>query len=74
MNACKVRLNTLEKVKNFVNEVSKTGKHFSLVCGSCSVDATSVLGILSMDLTRPIELKSDEELTDIPESILAFLA
>lgn len=72
MKACKVKLNTLEKVKSFVTEVSKTGRHFDLVSGSCRVDATSVLGILSMDLTKPIRLESREEMSEIPECILAF--
>lgn len=74
MNACKVKLNTLEKVKRFVNEISKTGNQFSLVCGNYCVDATSVLGILSMDLTRPLELRAKEGNTEIPESILDFVA
>ena len=74
MNACKVKLNTLEKVKKVVNEISKTDKQYSLVCGSYCVDARSVLGILSMDLTKPLELKAKEGNAEIPESILAFVA
>lgn len=74
MNACKVSLNTLEKVKRFVNEISKTGNQYSLTCGSYCVDATSVLGILSMDLTKPLVLKAKEGNVEIPESILAFVA
>lgn len=74
MNACKVSLNTLEKVKRFVNEISKTGNQYSLICGSYCVDATSVLGILSMDLTKPLVLKAKEGNVEIPESILAFVA
>ncbi|MDO5409144.1 MAG: HPr family phosphocarrier protein [Lachnospiraceae bacterium] len=74
MNTCKVKLNTLEKVKNFVTEISKSGNQYDLVSGSCCVDATSVLGILSLDLTRPIVLKAKETNIEIPESILAFAA
>ena len=74
MNAYKVSLNTLEKVKKFVNEISKTGNQYNLICGSYCVDATSVLGILSMDLTKPLELKAKEGNVEIPESILAFVA
>ena len=74
MNACKVSLNTLEKVKKFVNEISKTGNQYDLICGSYCVDATSVLGILSMDLTKPLVLKAKEGNVEIPESILTFVA
>ena len=74
MNACKVSLNTLEKVKRFVNEISKTDNQYNLICGNYCVDATSVLGILSMDLTKPLMLKAKEGNVEIPESILAFVA
>ena len=63
-----------KKVKKFVNEISKTGNQYNLICGSYCVDATSVLGILSMDLTKPLELKAKEGNVEIPESILAFVA
>lgn len=74
VNACKVSLNTLEKVKRFVNEISKTDNQYNLICGNYCVDATSVLGILSMDLTKPLMLKAKEGNVEIPESILAFVA
>ena len=74
MNACKVSLNTLEKVKKFVTEISKTGQQYNLICGNYCVDATSVLGILSMDLSKPLGLKAKEGNVEIPESILTFVA
>lgn len=74
MNACKVSLNTLEKVKKFVSEISKADHQYSLICGNYCVDATSVLGILSMDLTKPLVLKAKEGNFEIPESILSFVA
>lgn len=74
MNACKVSLNTLEKVKRFVSEISKSDHQYSLICGNYCVDATSVLGILSMDLTKPLVLKAKEGNFEIPESILSFVA
>ena len=74
MNACKVSLNTLEKVKKFVSEISKVDHQYSLICGNYCVDETSVLGILSMDLTKPLVLKAKEGNFEIPESILSFVA
>lgn len=74
MNTCVVRLNTLEKVKQFVTEMGKCSNQFDLSCGKYTVNATSVLGILSMDLTRPLELKAKKSDIEIPESIIPFMA
>ena len=74
MNTCTIHLNSLEKVKQFVTEISKCGNQFELICGHYSVNATSVLGILSMDLTKPLEIKALNQDVEIPECILAFSA
>lgn len=74
VTACKIRLNTLEKVKRFVNEISKSGNQYNLIYGNYCVDASSVLGILSMDLTKPLELKAKGGNAEIPENILVFVA
>ena len=48
---------TLAKVKSFVNEVTKFDNEFDLVSGRYVVDAKSIMGIFSLDLTKPITLK-----------------
>ena len=47
---------TLAKVKSFVNEVTKFDNEFDLVSGRYVVDAKSIMGIFSLDLTKPITL------------------
>ena len=74
MNSCEIKLNTLEKVKNFVSVMSKESGSFKLVCGKYSVDATSVLGILSLDLTRPLLLTGKDTETCVPEQVIAAFA
>mgnify|MGYP000299473871 CR=1 FL=1 len=53
---------TLAKVKSFVNEVTKFDNEFDLVSGRYVVDAKSIMGIFSLDLSKPIkvEVHSDD--------------
>ena len=52
----KILLNTLEKVKNFVKIVSIYDGEIILKSGHYEVDAKSILGIFSLDLTKPMDL------------------
>ena len=52
---------TLAKVKSFVNEVTKFDNEFDLVSGRYVIDAKSIMGIFSLDLSKPIELNIHSE-------------
>lgn len=52
----KILLNTLEKVKNFVKIVSIYDGEIILKSEHHEVDAKSILGIFSLDLTKPMDL------------------
>ncbi|QUH31008.1 HPr family phosphocarrier protein [Vallitalea guaymasensis] len=56
MKTVKVTLNSIDKVKNFVNAISKFDSDFDLVSGRYVIDAKSIMGIFSLDLSKPIEL------------------
>ena len=51
-----ISLNSVDKVKSFVNRVSRFEEEVDLVSGRYVVDAKSILGIFSLDLTKPIEV------------------
>lgn len=53
-----IKLNSVDKVKSFVNKVSKFDEEIDLVSGRYVVDAKSLLGIFSLDLSKPIELET----------------
>ncbi len=53
----KVNLNSVEKVKCFVNEVSNLDTDIDLVSSRYVIDAKSLMGIFSLDLSRPIEVE-----------------
>lgn len=61
MQTIKVSLNSIEKVKVFVNSVSKYDSDFDLISGRYVIDAKSIMGIFSLDLSKPIELSIHDE-------------
>ena len=56
MKTVKISLNSIDKVKSFVNEITKFDNDFDLVSGRYVIDAKSIMGIFSLDLSKPIDL------------------
>ena len=56
MKTVKISLNSIDKVKAFVNEISKFDCDFDLVSGRYVIDAKSIMGIFSLYLSIPIYL------------------
>ena len=52
-----VNLNSIDKVKKFVRMMSNIEDNIDLVSGRYIVDAKSLLGIFSLDLSKPIKLE-----------------
>lgn len=65
MKTFKVSLNSIEKVSEFVKKVSKYEGSLDIAAGRYSVDARSVMGILSIDLSRVLELRVPEDYSDL---------
>ncbi|MCI8597718.1 MAG: HPr family phosphocarrier protein [Lachnospiraceae bacterium] len=71
MKTVKICLNSIEKVKSFVNEITKFNVDFDLVSGRYVIDAKSIMGIFSLDLSKPIDLNIHTE--DELEAVLNVL-
>ncbi len=56
MTTVQISLNSIEKVKSFVNDVTRFDSDFDLVSGRYVIDAKSIMGIFSLDLSKPINL------------------
>ena len=56
MKAVQISLNSIDKVKRFVNDITKFDFDFDLVSGRYVIDAKSIMGIFSLDLSKPIDL------------------
>ncbi len=61
MKSVKISLNSIDKVKAFVNEVTKFESDFDLVSGRYVIDAKSIMGIFSLDLSKPIDLNIHDD-------------
>jgi phosphotransferase system HPr-like phosphotransfer protein len=79
-----VKIENVEQVKEFVNIVSACADEVDLEVGRYVVDAKSIMGIFSLDLTKPIGLKyyesagvtteeSDAIFADFKEKIKEFV-
>ena len=72
MKTVKISLNSIDKVKSFVNDLTKFDTDFDLISGRYVLDAKSIMGIFSLDLSRPIDLNIHAE--GDAEEILTVLA
>ncbi|MBQ9611418.1 MAG: HPr family phosphocarrier protein [Lachnospiraceae bacterium] len=61
MKTVKISLNSIDKVKSFVNDITKFDSDFDLVSGRYVIDAKSIMGIFSLDLSKPIDLNIHAE-------------
>ncbi len=68
MKTVKISLNSIDKVKSFVNVISQFDSDFDLISGRYVIDAKSIMGIFSLDLAQDIDLTihadKDEEILD----------
>ena len=75
MKTVHISLNSIDKVKAFVNDISKYDFDFDLVSGRYVIDAKSIMGIFSLDLSKPIELNihSESNVDEILEALTPYI-
>ena len=56
MNEFNIKLDSVEKVKEFVKITNKIPSDMDLIVGRYIIDAKSIMGIFSLDLSKPIDL------------------
>ena len=56
MKVCNITLNTINDVKNFVSIVSQCPYEVDLISDRYTIDAKSIMGIFSLDLSKPIQM------------------
>ena len=76
MKTVQISLNSIGKVKSFVNAISLFEYDFDLISGRYVIDAKSIMGIFSLDLSKPLNLAihAEENLDEILEVIKPYLA
>ncbi len=66
-----IQLSTILDAKKFVSIVSHYDYDIDLISGRYVVDAKSIMGIFSMDISKPITLVAQ---TDNPDELMAEIA
>ena len=59
-----IQLNAINDVKDFVNKVMLFNYDIDLVSGRYAIDAKSIMGIFSLDLSKPIKLQAHTDDAD----------
>ena len=61
MKTVQISLNSIDKVKSFVNAITQYEYDFDLISGRYVIDAKSIMGIFSLDSSKPINLNIHAE-------------
>ena len=70
----KIMLKTISDVKAFVNSVAKYDFDVDLLSGRYAVDAKSIMGIFSLDLSKEITLEVySDHCDDLMEELKPFI-
>ena len=72
-----ISLNSIDKVKGFVSAIEGFDGYFDLASGRYVIDAKSIMGIFSMDLSKKVEfriLETDAKVAEVEEAIVPYLA
>jgi len=64
MKTCKIRLASIQDVKEFVETIYKFDFEVDLSSGRYTVDGKSIMGIFSLDLLSPITLTAHTDNAD----------
>ena len=74
MKTVTINLGSIDKVKSFVNDITKFDNDFDLVSGRYVIDAKSIMGIFRLDLSKPIDLNihNEDNLDEILEVLKKY--
>ena len=75
MKIMRIKLNTLNDANSLVKSIDKYNYDIDAVCGRYVIDAKSIMGIFSLDLSKPIDLNihADDNVEEIMEMLKPYL-
>ena len=75
MKTVQISLNSIDKVKSFVNAITQFDYDFDLISGRYVIDAKSIMGIFSLDLSKPIDLNihAEDNIDEIMNVLSAYI-
>lgn len=69
-----VNLSTPGRVQKFVETLTRLPGEFELISGKYILDARSLMGIFSLDISKPIELRVEENTAETMDAVRPFLS
>lgn len=71
-----ISLESIEKVRDFVNVIAKFNTDFDITSGTKDIDAKSIVGILTLNLAKPMNLTihDSDKMDEIMKAIDPYLA
>ena len=74
MKKVKIKLETIQDIRDFVNIMSTQTVDIDLCSGRYVVDAKSIMGIFSLDLLKPIDMTiHSDDCEDLLKAIDRFI-
>lgn len=74
MKSLNIKLDSIQKVKGFVNLINTFDGDFDLVSERYVIDAKSIMGIFSLDISKPIRLDVHDNVTaNIEEALKEYI-
>lgn len=64
MKDVKIIINSVDKVKDFIRAIEKFPCDCDLLSGNYVVDAKSIMGVFSLDVSKPITLRIHDDNAD----------
>ena len=74
MRTVNINLRSPEAVQDFVAQISRLDGQFDLLSGKYVLDAKSLMGIFSLDLTKPLQLRVEQDTEKTMQAIARFIA
>ena len=74
-NTCIIKLDSVDKVKSFVNKIATVDGDFVIksTTGPYVIDAKSIMGIFSLDLSTELAFGCKDATKDIPEAAIKVI-
>lgn len=75
MKELQISLDSIEKVRDFVNVIAKFNTDFDITSGTKTIDAKSIVGILTLNLSQPMDLtiRDNDSMDEILQAIDAYI-
>ena len=75
MKELQISLDSIEKVRDFVNVIAKFNTDFDITSGTKTIDAKSIVGILTLNLSQPMDLtiRDNDNMDEILKAIDAYI-